>query len=118
MLAFVGQLAWVGYKNLASSEEPDRLASNGKLRTRKNRRPTHDNNFHGARLVRKRTKPFDQARLAKRKLASWASHSGSNLGSNIAHPKKKLLIWHGVNEERDACGNIICYCNITHPEVK
>ena len=30
--------------------------------------------------------------------AVQAGHSGSNLGSNIAHSKKMLLTWHEVNE--------------------
>ena len=29
-----------------------------------------------------------------------------------------MLMWQRVNEERDACGNIICYCNITHSNAK
>ena len=29
------------------------------------------------------------------------NHRGSNLGSNIGHSKKILLMWHVVNEERD-----------------
>ena len=40
-------------------------------------------------------RPFGVARW------SWpkASHSGSNLDSNIVHFKKKLLMWHVVNEK-------------------
>ena len=30
--------------------------------------------------------------------AVQAGHSGSNLGSNIVHSKKMLLMWHEVNE--------------------
>ena len=47
-----------------------------------------------------------------------ASHSGSNLGSNLTHPKTILLMWQVFNEERGACGNIICYYNIALPEAK
>ena len=47
-----------------------------------------------------------------------ASHSGSNLGSNLTYPKTILLMWQVFNEERCACGNIICYCNIALSEAK
>ena len=46
-----------------------------------------------------------------------AAHNGSNIASNITHPKKNLLTWHVFNE-RDGWSNIICYCNITHPKAK
>ena len=47
-----------------------------------------------------------------------ASHSGSNLGSNLTHPKTILLMCPVFNEERGACGNIICDDNIALSEAK
>ena len=51
-------------------------------------------------------------------LAYKTSPSGSNLGGNITNFKTSLLMWHVVNEERDACGNLASYYNITHIRAK
>ena len=35
------------------------------------------------------------------------------IGGNITLIQAKQMTWHVINEEREACGNIPSYCNIT-----
>ena len=32
----------------------------------------------------------------------------------LIYIQEKQMMWHVINEEREACGNIASYCNITH----
>ena len=37
------------------------------------------------------------------------THNGSNIDDNITLIQTKQMMWHVINEEREACGNIASY---------